>query len=261
VLVLAQEDARLLNHSFIGTEHILLGLVHEGEGVAARVLRSFDISLEAVREKVEETTGTSVSAPTGSPPFTPRAKKVLELSLREALQLGHNYIGTEHLLLGTLREGEGAAVEVLVSLGADPSRIRQRVMQLLGVEHSGADIAISGLSYGPRRHVASSWVGRGEPGAPAARVGRQWTAQVVRTGRRREDCARAYDELADLVQALGFSLEVSDASEITLTSVETADGPGIMLSVEHWIVDDPLENDLRQPEPTEPGDPSIDPDL
>jgi len=142
VLVLAQEEARLLNHSFIGTEHILLGLIHEGEGVAAKALEQLGISLEAVREKVEETIGLSGNAPTGSPPFTPRAKKVLELSLREALQLGHNYIGTEHMLLGLVREGEGVAAQVLVSLGADLARVRQQVIQLLsgyqGKESVGA---------------------------------------------------------------------------------------------------------------------------
>jgi ATP-dependent Clp protease ATP-binding subunit ClpC len=129
--VLAQEEARLLNHNFIGTEHILLGLIHEGEGVAAKALESLGISLEAVREKVEETIGPAGSSTTGSPPFTPRAKKVLELSLREALQLGHNYIGTEHMLLGLVREGEGVAAQVLVQLGADLSRVRQQVIQLL----------------------------------------------------------------------------------------------------------------------------------
>jgi ATP-dependent Clp protease ATP-binding subunit ClpC len=131
VLVLAQEEARLLNHSFIGTEHILLGLIHEGEGLAAKALESLNISLEAVREEVEKTIGPAGNAPTGSPPFTPRAKKVLELSLREALQLGHNYIGTEHMLLGLVREGEGVAAQVLMSLGADLSRVRQQVIQLL----------------------------------------------------------------------------------------------------------------------------------
>jgi len=131
VLVLAQEEARQLNHSFIGTEHILLGLIHEGEGLAAKALDSLGISLEAVRAKVEETMGPAGTAPTGSPPFTPRAKKVLELSLREALQLGHNYIGTEHMLLGLVREGEGVAAQVLQSLGADLPRVRQQVIQLL----------------------------------------------------------------------------------------------------------------------------------
>ena len=138
VLVLAQEEARLLNHNFIGTEHILLGLIHEGEGVAAKALESLGVSLEAVREKVEETIGPAGAATTGSPPFTPRAKKVLELSLREALQLGHNYIGTEHMLLGLVREGEGVAAQVLINLGADLSRVRQQVIQLLSGYQTGA---------------------------------------------------------------------------------------------------------------------------
>jgi ATP-dependent Clp protease ATP-binding subunit ClpC len=147
VLVLAQEEARLLNHNFIGTEHILLGLIHEGEGVAAKALESLGISLEAVREKVEETIGPAGTSTTGSPPFTPRAKKVLELSLREALQLGHNYIGTEHMLLGLVREGEGVAAQVLVSLGADLSRVRQQVIQLLsGYQAAGPEKAATGAA-------------------------------------------------------------------------------------------------------------------
>src|SRR5437870_2166627 len=131
LVVLAQEEARLLNHNYIGTEHILLGLIHEGEGVAAKALESLGISLEAVRSQVEEIIGQGGSSPSGHIPFTPRAKKVLELSLREALQLGHNYIGTEHILLGLIREGEGVAAQVLVKLGADLSRVRQQVIQLL----------------------------------------------------------------------------------------------------------------------------------
>src|SRR3954463_4134745 len=131
VVVLAQEEARMLNHNYIGTEHILLGLIHEGEGVAAKALESLNISLDAVRQQVEEIIGQGQAAPTGHIPFTPRAKKVLELSLREALQLGHNYIGTEHILLGLIREGEGVAAQVLVKLGADLSRVRQQVIQLL----------------------------------------------------------------------------------------------------------------------------------
>src|SRR5438045_8103723 len=130
VLVLAQEEARLLNHNFIGTEHILLGLIHEGEGVAAKALESLGVSLEAVREKVEETIGPPGSSTTGSPPFTPRAKKVLELSLREALQLRHNYIGTEHMLLGLVGEGEGVAAQVLIKLGGSLSRVRDKVLEL-----------------------------------------------------------------------------------------------------------------------------------
>jgi len=131
VVVLAQEEARMLNHNYIGTEHILLGLIHEGEGVAAKGLEALGISLEAVRSQVEEIIGQGQQAPSGHIPFTPRAKKVLELSLREALQLGHNYIGTEHILLGLIREGEGVAAQVLVKLGADLNRVRQQVIQLL----------------------------------------------------------------------------------------------------------------------------------
>jgi ATP-dependent Clp protease ATP-binding subunit ClpC len=131
VVVLAQDEARMLNHNYIGTEHILLGLIREGEGVAARALESLGISLDVVRQQVEEIIGRGQQAPSGHIPFTPRAKKVLELSLREALRLGHEYIGTEHILLGLIREGDGVAAQVLVSLGADLNRVRERVIQLL----------------------------------------------------------------------------------------------------------------------------------
>src|SRR5690554_4546278 len=131
VVVLAQEEAKMLNHNYIGTEHILLGLIHEGEGVAAKAPESLGISLDAVREQVQDIIGQGQQQPTGHIPFTPRAKKVLELSLREALQLGHNYIGTEHILLGLIREGEGVAAQVLVKLGADLNKVRQQVIQLL----------------------------------------------------------------------------------------------------------------------------------
>jgi len=141
VVVLAQEEARMLNHNYIGTEHILLGLIHEGEGVAAKALESLNISLEAVRQQVEEIIGQGQAAPTGHIPFTPRAKKVLELSLREALQLGHNYIGTEHILLGLIREGEGVAAQVLQKLGADLNRVRQTVIQLLSGYTGGKEQA------------------------------------------------------------------------------------------------------------------------
>jgi Clp amino terminal domain, pathogenicity island component len=131
VVVLAQEEARGLNHDYIGTEHILLGLIHEREGVAARALTELGISLEGARNQVVAEIGHGKQAPGGHIPFTPRAKKVLELSLREALQLGHNYIGTEHILLGLIREGEGVAAQVLVTLGAGLERVRQQVVQLL----------------------------------------------------------------------------------------------------------------------------------
>ncbi len=148
VVVLAQEEARMLNHNYIGTEHILLGLIHEGEGVAAKGLESLGISLEAVRSQVEEIIGQGQQAPSGHIPFTPRAKKVLELSLREALQLGHNYIGTEHILLGLIREGEGVAAQVLVKLGADLSRVRQQVIQLLSGYQGKEAVAAGGPAEG-----------------------------------------------------------------------------------------------------------------
>ncbi|NNF65099.1 MAG: AAA family ATPase, partial [Acidimicrobiia bacterium] len=150
VVVLAQEEARLLNHNYIGTEHILLGLIHEGEGVAARALESLGISLESVRQQVVEIIGQGSQAPSGHIPFTPRAKKVLELSLREALQLGHNYIGTEHILLGLIREGEGVAAQVLQALGAELHKVRQTVIQLLsgvqGEESAGGGTSSSAAS-------------------------------------------------------------------------------------------------------------------
>ena len=148
VVVLAQEEARMLNHNYIGTEHILLGLIHEGEGVAAKALESLGISLEGVRAQVEEIIGQGQQAPSGHIPFTPRAKKVLELSLREALQLGHNYIGTEHILLGLIREGEGVAAQVLVKLGADLNRVRQQVIQLLSGYQGKEAVQTGGPSEG-----------------------------------------------------------------------------------------------------------------
>ncbi len=147
----------MLNHNYIGTEHILLGLIHEGEGVAAKALESLGISLEAVRQQVEEIIGQGQQAPSGHIPFTPRVKKVLELSLREATQLGHNYIGTEHILLGLIREGEGVAAQVLVKLGADLNRVRQQVIQLLhgyqGKEPAAAGAPSGGAGHADRRLI------------------------------------------------------------------------------------------------------------
>jgi ATP-dependent Clp protease ATP-binding subunit ClpA len=168
VIVLAQEEARMLDHNYIGTEHLLLGLIHEGQGVAARALESLGVSLEAVRRNVEEMIGRGQETLTGHIPFTPRAKKVLELSLRESQQLGHDYIGTEHILLGLIREGEGVAAQVLVTLGADLSRVRQQVLQLLGGrgrEEAGETEAVG------QPEAAGGWAGN-EPevriaGAPA----------------------------------------------------------------------------------------------
>jgi ATP-dependent Clp protease ATP-binding subunit ClpC len=149
VVVLAQEEAKMLNHNYIGTEHILLGLIHEGEGVAAKALESLSISLDSVREQVQDIIGQGQQQPTGHIPFTPRAKKVLELSLREALQLGHNYIGTEHILLGLIREGEGVAAQVLVKLGADLNKVRQQVIQLLSGYQGKETVQVGGDSPSP----------------------------------------------------------------------------------------------------------------
>ena len=168
VVVLAQEEARMLDHDYIGTGHILLGLIREGEGVAGRALESLGISLEAVRQQVEQIIGRGQQAPSGHIPFTPRAKKVLELALREAQQLGHNYIGTEHILLGLIREGSGVAAQVLVKLGADLNRARQQVVRLLhgqqGQDVTGEDLPLPGdARRGPslERRLAAieRWVG------------------------------------------------------------------------------------------------------
>jgi ATP-dependent Clp protease ATP-binding subunit ClpC len=149
VVALAQEEARMLDHGWLGTEHILLGLIREGDGTGARALESLGISLDAVREQVEEIIGRGQQVPSGHIPFTPRAKKVLALSLRESLQLGHNYIGTEHILLGLLREGDGVAAQVLVRLGADLNRVRERVIQLLH-GFQGEDVESAGSRPGDR---------------------------------------------------------------------------------------------------------------
>src|SRR5688500_13712809 len=149
VVVLAQAEATMPNRNYIGTEHTLLGLIHEGEAVAAKALESLGISLDAVREQVQDIIGQGQQQPTGHIPFTPRAKKVLELSLREALQLGHNYIGTEHILLGLIREGEGVAAQVLVKLGADLNRVRQQVIQLLSGYQGKEAVAVGGNDQAP----------------------------------------------------------------------------------------------------------------
>jgi len=152
VVVLAQDEARNLNHNYIGTEHLLLGLITEGEGVAAKALDMMNIERDQVREAVIDIIGEGEKPVEGHIPFTPRAKRIFELSLREALQLGHNYIGTEHLLLGLLKEGEGVAAQVLTKLGADLSQVRQAVIQLLsGYQSDGDNREAVGVSGNPVR--------------------------------------------------------------------------------------------------------------
>jgi ATP-dependent Clp protease ATP-binding subunit ClpC len=169
VVVYAQEEARMLNQNYIGTEHLLLGLIREQDGIAAKALESLSISLEDVHAQVEELIGRGTFVPTGHIPFTPRAKKVLELSLREALQLGHNYIGTEHILLGLIREGEGVAAQVLLNLGADLEKVRSAVIQLL----SG--------HYGKQGEAAEER--RGGGGALLDEFGRNLTRQASKEGK------------------------------------------------------------------------------
>ena len=181
VVVLAQEEARLLNHNYIGTEHILLGLIHEGEGIASQALESLGISLEAVRDQVEEIIGQGSQSPNGHIPFTPRAKKVLELSLREALQLGHNYIGTEHILLGLIREGEGVAAQVLVKLGAELSRVRQQVIQLLSGYPGGG--AGTGSSSSSRDKAGATSGGRGNDASAGSVVLDQFGRNLTQLAR------------------------------------------------------------------------------
>ena len=178
---MAQGEARLLNHSYIGTEHILLGLLSEGEGIAAVALSALGITPDAVRGKIDETMGgPGTAAPSGSPPFTPRAKKVLELSLREALQLGHHYIGTEHILLGLLREGEGVGANILVGLGADLSRVRQQVM-----------LHMSGQT-GAQEGAATPSAGNPQPRCPQCRAGLGERARfrTIRVPAEDDDAAR-----------------------------------------------------------------------
>jgi hypothetical protein len=163
VVVLAQEEARLLDHNYIGTEHILLGLIHEGEGVAAEALERMGVSLEAVRAEVERIIGRGIEIPSGHIPFTPRAKKVLELSLREALQLGHDYIGSEHILLGLLREGDGVAAEVLTGLGADLGRVRQQVTEILAVRGERPSLRVFGSGAPPLAARRARERGAGPP--------------------------------------------------------------------------------------------------
>ena len=227
VLVLAQEEARLLNHGFIGTEHILLGLLREKDGVAAQALTTLEVSPEAVQEMVKEIVGSAVTAPVGSPPFTPRAKRVLELSLREALQLGHNYIGTEHMLLGIVREGEGVAAQVLSSLVDDLGRVRQAVIQVLGVyatreaTERGEPVEMSPRGWISRspgrtraRMVACSFCGRRPPD----------TGQLV-SGTDAFICEHCVRHWAAAVPAAGGSFQRLEAHGIDVSSVAVQGPP------------------------------------
>ena len=218
VVVLAQEEARLLSHNYIGTEHILLGLIHEGEGIAARTLGRLGISLEAVRDKVHSIIGEGgPEAPMGHIPFTPRAKKVLELSLREALQLGHNYIGTEHILLGLIREGEGVGAQVLINLGADLAAVRHEVIQQLAGHRSVPPMMGIQPPFGrPRETPAAAKAGvEARRLAGGAAVG----SQHYLLGLLREEDSMAAKALADL----GVTPEAIEAKLAELEPAGTSD--------------------------------------
>jgi ATP-dependent Clp protease ATP-binding subunit ClpA len=192
------------------------------------------VSLQDVREKVDEVVGISDTTPIeGSPPFTPRAKKVLELSLREALQLGHNYIGTEHILLGIVHEGEGVAALVLTSLGADPPKVRQQVIQLL----SGYQGSVSHPTSISRNIVRRRPLDA-QQGTFTERVGKEWSVRVVRAGRAPSVYEAAYRELEDLLESVGIAIDGSGVSGAVVSSVETNEGPGLALSTSHWVEDE-----------------------
>src|SRR5215208_6627872 len=162
VVVLAQEEARTLKHNYIGTEHILLGLLREEEGLAARVLESLDITVERVRAQVVRIVGSGEEVTSGQIPFTPRAKKVLELALREALSLGHNYIGTEHILLGLVRENEGVAARILLDFDADSEKIRNEVIRMLSGPGGRRQGSGQGTSAGAGAGAAAGAQGEGK---------------------------------------------------------------------------------------------------
>jgi ATP-dependent Clp protease ATP-binding subunit ClpC len=194
-VVLAQDEARRLNHDYIGTEHILLGLLHDSESVAARALEALGITLEAARQQVEEIIGRGTKVPSGHIPFTPRAKKVLELSLREAMHFHHDYIGPEHILLGLLREGEGVAVEALVRLGADLNRVRGQVIQLLGQEGE-----TGGAPVGESAVAEATWSSR-----PAARE--FWLTEV------QDALAKIADRLTAIERHLGLTARPAESGD------------------------------------------------
>ncbi|MGB3633703.1 MAG: Clp protease N-terminal domain-containing protein, partial [Rubrobacteraceae bacterium] len=198
VVVLAQEEARHFNHNYIGTEHLLLGLLREDEGVAARALASLNVTLDEVREQVESIVGYGEEGSGGQAPFTPRSKKVLELALREALQLGHNYIGTEHILLGLVRESEGVAARVLSNLDVDPDKVRREVVRMLGGGRSG------------RGRGGSSEGGAARSGGGGAEAKRPKTRQLDQYGRN----LTAYAEDDNLDPVIGRSEEIERIMQI-----------------------------------------------
>jgi Clp amino terminal domain, pathogenicity island component/ClpX C4-type zinc finger len=261
-LVLAQEEARLLNHGFVGTEHLLLGVLHGGDRVAAQALASVGVSLDAVREQLSEIVGVPQEHPRGEVPFTPRAKKVLELSLREARQLGHDQIEPEHLLLGIVREGEGVAARVLMNLGVTLGRVRQQVIKLMVGEHNARLIGPPGVPGRAPLPGRPERIGEVPPWLRCALCGRSlWeTAHVIAgaNGRACEECIRgavgalalADPERRELVLPPRVSGQAPDDRAVAaiVTTVESAFGPDAGPSWWATTVKDPerFEPLLRQ---------------
>ncbi len=232
VVVLAQEEARLLDHGYIGTEHILLGLIHEGDGVAGRVLLKMGISVEAVRERVTSIVGKGDGAPVGHIPFTPRSKKVLELALREALALKHNYIGTEHILLGILREGDGLAAEVLVDLGADLLTARQEVVRMIGpMTPKGGMRAYPEVGRGVATPAANMVAGQARRLAQGARVGSQHYLLGL-LNEERSLAAKVLSSLGVTREAVEAKLEELDAAGTSDEAPEDAGARRMSLRIE-----------------------------
>jgi ATP-dependent Clp protease ATP-binding subunit ClpA len=238
-VVLAQEEARLLHHNYIGTEHVLLGLIREGEGIAARSLEALGISLESVRLRVTEIIGEGDESPSGHIPFTPRAKKVLELSLREALQLKHNYIGTEHILLGLVREGEGVAAQVLVNLGADLSRVRQEVTRQLA---SGGEAAAAETPAArrPRTPAAEQAVAAAERLAGGSPMGSHHLLEALI---RSEDSAAAKVLASRGVDADALAAKIDEVGIDGTTDL--TDDEAAARQVEIHVTDDTITITLR----------------
>ena len=253
-LVLAQDEARRLNHSFIGTEHLLLGLLHEGEGVAAKALESLGVPLESARRSVEATVGRGSTAPSGSPPFTPRMKKVLELSLSEAVGHGQEHVGTEHLLLGLVSEGEGVGAQTLVNLtGHSLPRVRHRVIEFMHREPSEPLVVRPEIMETRAAHVLRQRMARERPPwLRCALCGRSlWeTAQLVvgEDGRACEECIRAAADMLEQASRDQRELELAprvsgqppDVSEATaiVAAIQGALGPGAGPSTWQTTVED-----------------------
>jgi ATP-dependent Clp protease ATP-binding subunit ClpC len=205
VVVLAQEEARMLEHNYVGTEHLLLGLVHDGDGVAARALESLGISLEAVRQQVEEIIGRGQHPLSGSIPFTPRAKKTMELALREAEAMGHGYVGTEHLLLGLVREGDGVAAKVIVRLGGDLNRVRQQVILLQsGGPGSGPVSAHTRRGKQERERLIDEALSRVNPVDQRLAAIERWTGMTPDLGDLDQEIARVRREQESAIDSQDF---------------------------------------------------------